>query len=38
MNLTYNGLELNEELITYDTDEQSLAVARLAFANYMEVP
>ena len=38
MNLTYSGLDLNEELITYDTDEQSLAVARLAFANYMEPP
>jgi hypothetical protein len=36
MNLTYSGLDLNEELITYDSDGQSLAVARLAFANYME--
>lgn len=38
MNLTYNGLDLNEELITYDTDEQALAVARLAFANYVHAP
>jgi hypothetical protein len=38
MNLTYSGLDLNEEFITYDTDEQSLAVARLAFANYVEAP
>lgn len=38
MNLTYSGLDLNEELITYDTDEQSIAVARLAFANYVEAP
>ena len=36
MNLTYSGLDLNEELITYDTDEQVLSDARLAFANYSD--
>lgn len=38
MNLTYSGLDLNEELITYDTDEQVLSGARLAFANYADAP
>ncbi len=38
MNLTYSGLDLNEELITYDSDQQSLAVARLEFANYLGTP
>jgi hypothetical protein len=38
MNLTYGSLDLNEELITYDTDEQALSVARLAFANYADAP
>lgn len=38
MNLTYNGLELNEELITYDTDDPSLSVARLAFTNATDSP
>lgn len=38
MNLTYSGLDLNEELITYDTDEQSVSVARLAFTNAAEAP
>ena len=31
MNLTYNGLDLNDELITYETTEQALASARLDF-------
>jgi phosphatidylserine/phosphatidylglycerophosphate/cardiolipin synthase-like enzyme len=31
MNLTYSGLDLNDELITYETADQALAVARLAF-------
>jgi hypothetical protein len=38
MNLTYSGLDLNEELITYDTDEQALSVARLAFTNAVSAP
>jgi hypothetical protein len=35
MNLTYSGLDLNDEVITYDTDPQALASARVAFANYL---
>jgi hypothetical protein len=38
MNLTYGGLDLNEEFITYDTEQQSLGVARLEFTNYLEAP
>jgi hypothetical protein len=38
MNLTYSGLELNDEVITYDTDPQALAGARVAFANYVGTP
>ena len=38
MNLTYSGLDLNDEVITYDTDPQALASARIAFANYVETP
>ncbi len=38
MNLTYSGLELNDEVITYDTDPQVLASARVAFANYVGAP
>ena len=34
MNLTYSGLELNDEIVEYDIDPASLANARLAFAGY----
>lgn len=34
MNITYNGLELNDEFVEYDTDRASLAGARLAFEAY----
>lgn len=34
MNLTYNGIELNDEVVEYDTDEVSRANARLAFTEY----
>jgi hypothetical protein len=38
MNLTYSGLDLNDEVITYDTDPQALASARVAFGNYVGTP
>lgn len=34
MNITYSGLELNDEYVEYDTDPGSLAGARLAFEAY----
>jgi hypothetical protein len=34
MNLTYNGLELNDEVIEYDTDPQALSNAEMAFEDY----
>jgi hypothetical protein len=34
MNITYNGLELNDEFVEYDTDRASLTSARLAFDSY----
>jgi hypothetical protein len=34
MNLTYNGVELNDEVVEYDTDNVSRANARLAFSDY----
>lgn len=34
MNITYNGLELNDEYVEYDTDPASLAGTRLAFETY----
>jgi phosphatidylserine/phosphatidylglycerophosphate/cardiolipin synthase-like enzyme len=37
MNLTYNGLELNDELVIYDTNSKTLAEARLNFESYLEV-
>lgn len=37
MNLTYNGLELNDEMVVYDTDAKTLAEARLNFESYVEV-
>ena len=36
MNLTYNGLELNDEMIVYDTTPKTLAEARLNFESYDE--
>jgi len=36
MNLTYNGLELNDEYVHYDTDKESIANARLEFERYRE--
>lgn len=36
MNFTYNGLEINEEHVIYDTTPQSIAQARLAFESYLE--
>jgi len=35
MNLTYNGLELNDEMVVYDTVFQTLAEARLNFESYV---
>lgn len=37
MNLTYRGLELNDEMVVYDTDLKTLAEARLNFESYVEV-
>ena len=37
MNITYRGLELNDEAIIYDTSLQSLAQARISFESYLEV-
>ena len=34
MNLTYNGLELNDEIVEYDIAPTALADARLAFGGY----
>ena len=36
MNLTYNGFELNDEVIEYDTDFQRIAEARQSFRAYLE--
>jgi phosphatidylserine/phosphatidylglycerophosphate/cardiolipin synthase-like enzyme len=36
MNITYRGLELNDEAVTYDTTPQSLAQARISFESYLE--
>jgi phosphatidylserine/phosphatidylglycerophosphate/cardiolipin synthase-like enzyme len=36
MNLTYNGLELNDEMVVYDTTPKTLAEARLNFESYAE--
>jgi phosphatidylserine/phosphatidylglycerophosphate/cardiolipin synthase-like enzyme len=35
MNLTYNGLELNDEMVVYDTTPRALAEARLNFESYL---
>jgi phosphatidylserine/phosphatidylglycerophosphate/cardiolipin synthase-like enzyme len=37
MNITYRGLELNDEAVIYDTSLQSLAQARISFESYLEV-
>jgi phosphatidylserine/phosphatidylglycerophosphate/cardiolipin synthase-like enzyme len=36
MNITYNGLELNDEMVVYDTNSKTLAEARLNFESYVE--
>ena len=36
MNLTYNGMELNDEFVEYNTDRESIATARLAFDPYLQ--
>ena len=36
MNITYNGLELNDEFVEYDVESKSIASARLAFESYRE--
>lgn len=36
MNITYRGLELNDEVVMYDTNSQSLAQARISFESYLE--
>lgn len=38
MNITYRGLELNDEALVYDTTEQSLAQARISFESYLDAP
>ena len=35
MNLTYNGLELNDEMVVYDTTSKTLAEARINFESYV---
>lgn len=35
MNLTYNGLELNDEVVVYDTTAKPLAEARINFESYL---
>jgi phosphatidylserine/phosphatidylglycerophosphate/cardiolipin synthase-like enzyme len=35
MNLTYNGLELNDEMVVYDTMPKTLAEARINFESYV---
>lgn len=35
MNLTYRGLELNDEMVVYDTSSKTLAEARLNFKSYI---
>jgi phosphatidylserine/phosphatidylglycerophosphate/cardiolipin synthase-like enzyme len=36
MNITFRGLELNDEAVIYDTNPQSLAQARINFESYLE--
>lgn len=35
MNLTYNGLELNDEMVVYDTTPKTIAEARINFESYV---
>ena len=35
MNLTYNGLELNDEMVVYDTTPKTLSEARINFESYL---
>lgn len=35
MNLTFRGLELNDEHVIYDTTRQTIAQARIAFESYL---
>ncbi|MDG9793524.1 phospholipase D-like domain-containing protein DpdK [Brucella anthropi] len=37
MNLTFRGLELNDEMVVYDTNAKTLAEARLNFESYVGV-
>lgn len=36
MNLTYSGLELNDEMVVYDTTPKTLAEARINFESYVK--
>lgn len=36
MNITYNGLEINDEYVEYDIDKENIASSRLAFNTYKE--
>lgn len=35
MNLTYNGIEINDEMVAYDTTPKTLAEARINFESYV---
>lgn len=35
MNFTYNGLELNDEIVVYDTTSKTIAEARINFESYL---
>lgn len=35
MNITYNGLEVNDEMVVYDTSANNLAEARINFESYL---
>ncbi len=37
MNVTYNGVEINEEGIVFETDASQIATARIAFHENYEV-
>ncbi len=36
MNITYNGLEINDEYVEYDIDRENIATSRLSFEIYRE--
>jgi phosphatidylserine/phosphatidylglycerophosphate/cardiolipin synthase-like enzyme len=38
MNLTYSGLELNEESVYYETSAEAIAKARIEFQTYRSGP